>query len=102
MHIRTHLGERFRKFTIKNNDEIWNYAPKTAKWQKIDYKVCAGRPKSWPKTLILNFPVSTGSHIPFNKLRGRLLEVFSQNNDQIKVIFQKLPKSAKSGKNLPI
>ena len=63
IHTRRHLGEGFRKFSAKNNDKIWSYAPKTAKWQKIDYKVRAGRPISWPKTLILNFLMSTGSHM---------------------------------------
>ena len=52
---------------------------KLQKWQKIDYKVRAGKHMSWPQTPILNFLMSTGSHIPFKKLRSRLLEVFSQN-----------------------
>ena len=31
IHARRHLGEHFRKFSAKNNDKIWSYAPKTAK-----------------------------------------------------------------------
>ena len=31
MHARRHLGEHFKKFSAKNNDKIWSYAPKTAK-----------------------------------------------------------------------
>ena len=73
LHIRRHSEEDFRKFSAKTNDKIWSYAPKTAKMTKnLLYKVRAGRPISWPKTLILNFLTSSGSHIPFKKLRSRI------------------------------
>ena len=34
IHTRIHLGERFRKFSAKNNDKIWSYAPKTTNMTK--------------------------------------------------------------------
>ena len=46
---------------------------------KINHKVCAGRPLSWPKTTILILIKSTNSHIPFEKHGSRLNEVSSQN-----------------------
>ena len=40
IHARRHLEEHFRKFSAKNIDKIWRYAPKTAKWQKLTIR-CA-------------------------------------------------------------
>ena len=34
IHAIRHLGEHFRKFSAKNNDKIWSYAPKTTNMTK--------------------------------------------------------------------
>ena len=79
---------------------------KLQKCKKNYYMVRAGRPISWPKTPILNFLMSTGSHIPFEKLRSRLYVVLSQKWwPKLKLYFKIAKicqKSAKNSQNLPL
>ena len=65
------------------------------KQQKIDYKVRTGRPISWPKALILNFLLSTGSLIPFKNLEIDLWNFQQKLMTKIEVIPQKLLRYAK-------
>jgi len=96
IHTRRHLGERFRKFSAKNNDKIWSYAPKTTNMTKIDYRVGTGRPISWPKALNLNFIMGTSSHIPFKKLEVDFWMFLAKTNDQN---WSCTPKTAKICQN---
>ena len=55
---------------------------KLKKWQKIDYEVRAGRPINWPQTPILNFLMSTSSHIPFKNLEVDFKKFGAKKDDQ--------------------
>ena len=63
--------------------------------QKTHFRVWPGRPISWPKTLILNFLMITGSHIPFKKLRSTLGSFEPKLMTKIEVILRKMSKYTK-------
>ena len=55
---------------------------KLQKWQKIDYKVRAGKPISWPQTPILIFLMSTSSHLHFKNLGVDFKKFGAKKDDQ--------------------